>query len=131
MTGYIALIRKDPASDYGVDFPDFPGCVTAGRSLDEARRMAAEALALHVDGMAKDGEPLPDPATLDAIMTDAANSDAVAFLVDTPARPAKAVRINVMLPEGLVQEIDRATTNRSRFLAEAARARLAMLESAR
>ena len=40
MASYVALIRKDPASDYGVDFPDFPGCVTAGRTLEEARRMA-------------------------------------------------------------------------------------------
>ena len=31
MVAYIALLRKDRASDYGVEFPDFPGCVTAGR----------------------------------------------------------------------------------------------------
>lgn len=37
MTPYIGLIRKDPASDHSVDFPDFPGCVTAGRALEEAR----------------------------------------------------------------------------------------------
>lgn len=43
MTSYVGLLRKDAASDYGVEFPDFPGCVTAGRDLDEARRMAVEA----------------------------------------------------------------------------------------
>ena len=31
MTTCIALLRKEATSDYGVDFPDFPGCVTAGR----------------------------------------------------------------------------------------------------
>ena len=46
MTAYIALLRKQPDSDFGVDFPDFPGCVTAGETLEEARVMAAEALAL-------------------------------------------------------------------------------------
>ena len=46
MPSYVALLRKDEGSDYGVEFPDFPGCVTAGRSLDEARTMAAEALEL-------------------------------------------------------------------------------------
>lgn len=51
MAAYIALLRKDDASDYGVDFPDFPGCVTAGLTMDEARHMAAEALQLHVEGM--------------------------------------------------------------------------------
>lgn len=124
MTAYIALIRKEHGSDYGVDFPDFPGCVTAGRSLDEARRMAAEALALHVEGMAEDGEALPDPASLDTVMADRHNHDAVAFLVDIPVKSAKSVRINVMLPADIVAAIDRTTTNRSRFLAEAARAKL-------
>lgn len=56
MTAYIALLRKDPGSDYGVDFPDFPGCVTAGKTLEDARRMAAEALALQVEGMLEDRE---------------------------------------------------------------------------
>ena len=125
MTSYIALIRKDADSDFGVDFPDFPGCVTAGRTLEEARLMAAEALALHIEGMVEDRETIPHPTALDAVMSDRANTEAVAFLVDVPTRPARAVRINIMLPEDLVKEIDRATTNRSRFLAEAARAKLA------
>ncbi len=48
MTGYIALLRKEPGSDFGVDFPDFPGCVTAASTLEEAHRAAAEALSFHV-----------------------------------------------------------------------------------
>jgi predicted RNase H-like HicB family nuclease len=44
MCQFIALIHKDADSDYGVSFPDLPGCVTAGATLDEARDMAAEAL---------------------------------------------------------------------------------------
>jgi predicted RNase H-like HicB family nuclease len=124
MTAYIGLIRKDRGSDFGVDFPDFPGCVTAGKSLDEARSMAAEALVLHIQGMTEDREPIPEPSGLDAVMSDPDNRDGVAFLVEVAMRPAKAVRINVMLPEDLVEAIDRTTTNRSRFLAEAARMKL-------
>jgi predicted RNase H-like HicB family nuclease len=60
MPTYIALLRKDPASDFGVDFPDFPGCVTAGKTLEEARTMAAEALDLHVEGMQEDRDPIPE-----------------------------------------------------------------------
>ena len=124
MTSYIALIRKDADSDYGVDFPDFPGCVTAGHTLDEARSMAVEALALHVEGMAEDGNKIPEPASLDTVMADLANNDAVAILVDVPAKPSRAIRINVTLPGDLLEQIDRVTQNRSRFLTEAARARL-------
>ncbi len=124
MTAYIALLRKDADSDFGVEFPDFPGCVTAGSTLDEARLMADEALRLHVDGMIEDGDALPVPSTLDAIMQDAANAAAVAFLVDVPAEASRVVRVNITLPEQLLQQIDKATKNRSRFLAEAARAAL-------
>jgi predicted RNase H-like HicB family nuclease len=68
MTDYIALLHKDKGSDYGVSFPDFPGCITAGKTLEEARRMAAEALAFHIEGLIEDGEAIPGPSTLDAIM---------------------------------------------------------------
>jgi predicted RNase H-like HicB family nuclease len=129
MTAYIALLRKEPASDFGVDFPDFPGCVTAGKTLEDARHMAAEALALHVEGMRDDGEAIPAPSSLDAVMDDPANRDAVAFLVDVAAKPIPSVRINVMLPQDLVAAIDRVTTNRSRFLAEAAQANLRARET--
>jgi predicted RNase H-like HicB family nuclease len=124
MTAYIALLRKDAGSDYGVDFPDFPGCVAAGLTLEEARRTAAEALAFHVEGMVADGDPVPDPTDLDTIMADPANHDGIGFLVDLPSRPGRAIRLNVTLPEDLVKSIDAVTTNRSRFLAEAARQRL-------
>jgi len=44
MRPYIALIHKEPKSDFGVSFPDFPGCVSAGSTLEEAASLAAEAL---------------------------------------------------------------------------------------
>jgi predicted RNase H-like HicB family nuclease len=124
MATFIALLRKDKGSDYGVDFPDFPGCVTAGATLEEARRMAAEALELHIEGMTEDGMPLPAPASLDIIMADRENADTVAFLVDVPATTSRAMRINVTLPADLVQAIDRQSRNRSGFLADAAREKL-------
>lgn len=84
MQAYVALIHKDAASDYGVSFPDFPGCITAGRSLDEARQFAEEVLALHIDGMIKDGDAVPRPSSLEAVMADRINRDGVAVLVDAP-----------------------------------------------
>ena len=54
---YIAYLHKDPKSDFGVSFPDFPGCITAGKTLDGARLMASEALALHVRGSIQRSRP--------------------------------------------------------------------------
>ena len=84
MLSYIALIHKDADSEYGVSFPDLPGCISAGATLDEARAMAAEALAMHLEGLIADGDPLPLPSSLQDIMTDAINRDAVAVLIDAP-----------------------------------------------
>ena len=64
MRHYIGIVHKDKGSDFGVSFPDFPGAVTAASSLDEAIEMAAEALALHVEGMLAEGEAIPEPLDL-------------------------------------------------------------------
>jgi predicted RNase H-like HicB family nuclease len=123
MTAYVALLRKQPDSDYGVDFPDFSGCITAGETLEDARRMAIEALQLHIDGMIEDGEAIPTPSELGDIMADPHHRDAVAVLIDAAVR-RPAVRVNISLPHDLLEAIDRVSDNRSRFLAEAAREKL-------
>jgi predicted RNase H-like HicB family nuclease len=104
---YIAYLHKDGKSDFGVSFPDFPGCVTAGKSLDEARRRAAEALAFHIAGMMEDGEKIPKPSKLDDLAEDPDRKDAVAFLVSTDFKKAKTVRVNVTAPENQIELIDR------------------------
>ncbi|MGH7023377.1 MAG: type II toxin-antitoxin system HicB family antitoxin [Caulobacteraceae bacterium] len=125
MAGYLALIHKDAGSDYGVSFPDFPGCVTAGSDLDEARAMAEEALAFHIEGMAEDGAPLPEPSSLETVMTDRENRDGVAILVSGPAGAERSVRVNITLPEETLRKIDAYAEahgfTRSGFLATAAR----------
>ncbi len=90
MPSYIALLRKEPGTDLGVDFPDFPGCVTAGSTIEEARAMAAEALAGHTAVMVEHGESLPLPSSPEAVMADPENADALTFLV-TVAAPRRTM----------------------------------------
>ena len=78
---YTGLVHKDPDSDYGVSFPDLPGCITAGRTVEEAREMAAEALALHLEGLAADGDEIPQPSPADAVAAHPDARDALAILV--------------------------------------------------
>jgi predicted RNase H-like HicB family nuclease len=125
MTDYIALMRKENKSDFSVDFPDFPGCVTAGKTLEEARKMAQEALEGHIEVMLEYGEPIPEPSTAEKIMSDPENKDAVAFIVTVHAKKPKAVRINITFPEDILQKVDqyvkdKPRLNRSKFLAELA-----------
>jgi predicted RNase H-like HicB family nuclease len=121
----IALIHQDEGSDFGVSFPDLPGIISAGSTLGEARQMAAEALAFHLEGLAEDGDPVPEPSSLEDIMTIAENRRAVAVLVDAPAAEVKTVRVNVTLPADTLEAIDRYAEKhgytRSGFLVQAAK----------
>ena len=103
---YIAYLHKDGKSDYGVSFPDFPGCITAGSTLEEARRMTAEALSFHIAGMREDGEAVPEPSTLDDLRNDPAMKGAVAFLVEV-TEPEKTIRFNITARASQLAEIDR------------------------
>ena len=125
MRSYIGLIHKDAESDFGVSFPDFPGVVTAGSTLDEARVMAEEALAFHVAGLAEDDAVIPEPSTLEDIMSDPDNRSGVAILVSLKAEQPKAVRVNVTLAADVLEQIDRYAEahgfTRSGFLTQAAK----------
>lgn len=124
MRQYIGLIHKSDGSDFGVSFPDFPGAITAGTDLDDARRMAEEVLAFHIEGLVEDGEAIPEPSSLESIMADPANRDGVAILVAVKAQARRAVRVNVTLPEDVLQKIDAYVEahgfTRSGFLVQAA-----------
>jgi predicted RNase H-like HicB family nuclease len=121
---YPAIIDKDPDSDFGVTFPDFPGCVSAGRTLDEAVTGAHEALAGHVALMVADGDELPSPTPFEVAAAER-GATTVAVTLVAVTLPGEAQRVNVTMDKGLLDEIDEVADNRSRFLAEAARAELA------
>ena len=73
------------------DRADFPGAITAARSLDEALARAGEALALHVEGMAEDGEPIPSPSGFAEVIKD--NPDDHDGPRVVPARTNLAARV--------------------------------------
>lgn len=126
MTSYIAIVHKDPDSDYGVSFPDFPGCVTAGATLDEARDMAQEALEVHTDCLRKDGGDLPAPMSLEAAVKGALPEGLFATMIISLDEEAQTfARINITMPKRDLARIDRFAAargmSRSAFLAQAAR----------
>lgn len=127
MRDYIALIRKEDGTCYGVDFPDFPGCISAGDTLEEALEGAREALALYVEDMIAEREALPVPSDLDAVMADPHNRGAVAALVPAPEGARRWRRINITMDEDLLARIEAAAGKgrRSEFLEEGARLLLA------
>ncbi len=119
---YTAIVRKATDSDYGVEFPDFPGCVTAGRTPEEAADLAGEALALHIRGMLADGVALPEPTPAEEVYIRAAGDEKAALIFVTPEPPSHTVRANITIDENLLRAADgearRRGTTRSGLIAE-------------
>ncbi len=65
MKTYILIIEGDADSGYSAYFPDVLGCVTAGDSLDEIRRLAVEVIEFHLEG-----EAAPPARSLAEILAD-------------------------------------------------------------
>jgi predicted RNase H-like HicB family nuclease len=120
-----AIVEGSARSGYSVFFPDLPGLASAGDTLQEAALQAAEGLRGHVHLMVEEGLGVPAASELDALARDPDVEEAARILVPVEVPSARALRVNVTLPEDLLQRIDRKSTNRSRFLADAAERALA------
>lgn len=78
MTHYVAIVEEEEGKAIGVWFPDLPGCVSAGDSLDEAMMNAAEALALWIDVAKEHGDEVPAPRALTELKRDPAIAEDIA-----------------------------------------------------
>jgi predicted RNase H-like HicB family nuclease len=58
---YLILIEGGPPSNYSAWSPDLLGCVSTGDTLEECIAEMREAIAFHLEGMAEDGETIPEP----------------------------------------------------------------------
>jgi predicted RNase H-like HicB family nuclease len=125
---YPAIIEAGARGTFGVFFPDFPGCVTVGDTIDEAMSNAEEALAAHIGLGLEHGDAIPAPTDIKAVHVDD-DIDVVARVLVRADLPGESRPLSITLPEGLVARIDRhARTlgySRSAFLAEGARRLLA------
>jgi predicted RNase H-like HicB family nuclease len=126
LKAYPAVFEETQGGGYSVFFSDIAGCISAGETLEEAIRMAKEALSLHLSEMINDNEDAP------AVDLKNAKKEAQGCLLmmiePNPAiisRRTKdhAIRVNITLPQMLLERADRyakaANMNRSRLIAEA------------
>jgi predicted RNase H-like HicB family nuclease/predicted RNA binding protein YcfA (HicA-like mRNA interferase family) len=59
-----AVVFEKAAHNWAAYVPDLPGCVTTGRTLEETRRLIAEAIEFHIEGMRLHSETVPEPTTV-------------------------------------------------------------------
>jgi predicted RNase H-like HicB family nuclease len=61
-TRYAIIIERGPTS-YGAYSPDVPGCVAAADTEEAVRKLIAEAIGFHIEGLKLRGEPVPKPTS--------------------------------------------------------------------
>jgi predicted RNase H-like HicB family nuclease len=59
---YLVVVEEGPTS-FGAYVPDLPGCVVAAETREEVLALIREAIEFHVEGLAADGEPIPQPSS--------------------------------------------------------------------
>lgn len=124
---YIAFIqttRELPTDLLGVVFPDFPGCISAGNTYEEAFKNAHEALALHVEELERQGLKIPDGRSFEEIRDnweDFKDWQTIPFTVAFISLYERARKklYTIRLPVELVAKIDERSKNRTDFITDA------------
>lgn len=78
MPQYIAVVRKAEGTDYWIDIPDIPGCVSRGDTPEAARANFREALEIHL----QDRNTLPPPRTRAELTADDLEDSVETFAVE-------------------------------------------------
>ncbi len=57
---YNLIFKTEPEGGYTVLVPALPGCITYGKTLEEAREVAIDAIGGYIKSLQKHNEPIPN-----------------------------------------------------------------------
>jgi len=106
---------------YTVTFPDLPGCITEGKSLENALYMAVDALTQWLEYSVETGDFIPAASGLRAVQTE---GDEFVNLIRAAVRDDRAVRRTVSIPKWLDEQVSAAGISLSKVLQDALKDRL-------
>ena len=104
----IAIEVGDATTAFGVIIPDVPSCFSAGDTYEESINNAKEALELHFEALAEDGELPPQGSQIDNFFRLPEYNGLVWAVIDINIDPflGGAIKKNVTLPKLLLKKID-------------------------
>lgn len=91
---YVALIRKEEGTDYWIDIPDMPGCVTSGKSWEEALVSMEEALDIHLNALYRHGKELPSARNMRDVLAHETDSYVEAYVIEVEPREGNGLSID-------------------------------------
>jgi len=129
-----AIFEPGEVKGYCVTFPDLPGCITEGDTLEEALHMAKDALELHLYGMEEDGDCIPDPTPPEKVKAPEGGFVTIIevwmpLIRDEMAN--KAVKKTLTIPKWLNDLAEKKQVNFSHFLQVSLKKHLGINEKTR
>ena len=113
-------LNEDDGS-YTITYPDFPGCISEGKSLENALYMAQDALRVWIGYVLDEGESLPVPTRMQQVKP---GSGEFVNLVRAVVQDSRAVRRTVSIPKWMDDQVSAAGISLSKVLQEALKIRL-------
>lgn len=106
---------------YTITFPDLPGCISEGESLENALYMAGDALTQWLEYSIESGDSIPAASGPRAVQ---AEGDEFVNLIRAVVRDGRAVRRTVSIPKWLDEQVAAAGISLSKVLQDALKERL-------
>ena len=127
---YPAIFHHDEHGGYWISFPDFPECLTQGDDMDDAYKMAVDAIGLCIDERLKNREELPEASKPFDLMVE---KDDFSCLIEFDllnyrrTHNTRSVKKTLSIPEWLNEAAIMQNINFSQVLQEALMQKVGML----
>ena len=119
---YPALFhRNEDDGSYTITYPDLPGCISEGKSLENALYMAQDALSQWLECTLEVGQEIPAASRVESI---AHKQGEFVNLIRAELKDNRAVRRTVSIPKWMYDAAAGANLSLSRVLQDALRERL-------
>ena len=69
---HYTIVIERTTRNFSAHVPDLPGCIATGATREEVVRQIREAMEFHIEGMREQGEPIPGPQCIAAVVDVAA-----------------------------------------------------------
>ena len=123
---YPAVFHSNEDGTYTVLFPDLPGCISEGKTLGNAMKMAEAALTQWVDYLKDNKEDIPEPSRLQNVELD---KDEFVSLIRADIKDTRAVKRTVSLPKWMDDKVSEVGFSLSKLLQEAVQKKLDMIKA--
>ena len=121
---YPAIVHEEDG--VWIEFPDLKGCQSCAETLEEAMKLAQEALGLYLASLADRKLTIPPASRLSEISCSGAQTSYIAVDFNLYRKKTRAVKRMVSLPEWMAEEADDRNWSLSKTLQAAIEAKLEM-----